>query len=300
MSRPIEASWLAVRREADSAARADSAGLVEMLVRSLPVADAVAPEVLAVVDVGAGTGANQAWLGPALAAAGYQGVQDWHLVDHDAALLEAGAETTRTKAEHGDLLRTTRHQAGVESAAALLERQPRPRLLTCSALLDLLTTKEVDTLVRATLRSADAALWALSVTGEVALPPPHPADSLVSDLFNADQQRSVGPGRHLLGPRACAYADRALRAGGWRVHRADTRWRLGPAEEPLARRWVAERAEAAGGASTDPRSRARVRSWAEARRDHLDAGVLRVVVGHTDLLALPDRVISVHTSSPSW
>jgi len=251
---------------------------------------------VSVVDVGAGTGANQTWLAPALREAGFAGPQDWHLLDHDADLLQVASRST----EELPGVHSTRHTARVADVAGLLPRLRRPRVITCSALLDLLTAAEVDHLVGATLESGQAALWALSVTGTVAPTPRHPGDHLVSELFNADQQRTLDDDRALLGPTAWSHAADRLRAGGWEVHTVSTPWQLGPADAALLRRWVDERADAAAGASDQADVRSRVRSWAAARRSHLDDGVLSVRVGHTDLLALPDNVISVQTSSPSW
>jgi hypothetical protein len=255
-----------------------------------------ATDPVSVVDVGAGTGANQTWLAPALREAGFAGPQDWHLLDHDAGLLEVASRST----EELPGVHSTRHTARVTDVAGLLPRLRRPRVITCSALLDLLTAAEIDHLVGATLESGQAALWALSVTGTVAPTPQHPGDHLVSELFNADQQRTLDDDRALLGPTAWSYAADRLRAGGWDVHTVSTPWQLGPADAALLRRWVDERADAAAGASDQVDVRSRVGSWAAARRSHLDDGVLSVRVGHTDLLALPDNVISVQTSSPSW
>ncbi|MGB7448397.1 MAG: hypothetical protein WA892_04640 [Ornithinimicrobium sp.] len=300
MNRPIEASWLAVRRNADAAARARSAPLVRMLGRALARSMSGSGSV-SVVDVGAGTGANQAWLAPALRRAGYAGRQEWHLLDHDESLLEAST-TADDNANNDDYLdiRSTRHTANVTEVASLLQELEPPRVLTCSALLDLLTAAEVDHLVQAARGLADAVLWALSVTGEVGLTPRHPDDGLVTDLFNADQQRRLDGDRVLLGPTAWSYAAQGLREVGWQVHTRPTPWRLSSAQGPLVRRWLDERADAAAGTSSDTDVHARLRGWAEARRANLDEGALAVRVGHCDLVALPEKVTSVQTSSPSW
>ena len=83
-----DATWLELRRGADTLARDEGAGvLLERLVAHLEADRATGPQVtsagaLRVVDIGAGTGANRGYLAPRLPMA-----QEWVAVDHDPELL---------------------------------------------------------------------------------------------------------------------------------------------------------------------------------------------------------------------
>lgn len=307
MTRPIDAGWLAERHRADLRAREHSRGLVQTLASHLGSAPAATPtDSVTVIDVGAGTGANQVWLGPALAralrssvasapAAGWH--QDWHLIDHDAALLSAMQSD-----QQPPLLDSTRHVGSVDDVADLLKTVRAPRLVSCSALLDLLTPSQIDGLVRATVENASAALWSLSVTGAVTFAPAYPDDALVMGLFDADQQRRDDPlsgSQALAGPTGWARAVQSFRASGWRVETAKTPWHLGPQDRALTTRLLTERVEAARGVDQDPAVRDRLDAWLSQRLLDIDQDALQIWVDHADVLALPPKATSVQMSSPS-
>ncbi len=311
MPDPIEASWLAVRRAADERARLASLPLVARLAAHLAAHDGESPGQIsspgraadatrgvprrvAFVDVGAGTGANQEWLGPAMHAhLGSGWTQEWHLLDHDASLLAAAAPSTASW-----LADNHRHVGGVETVAAVLKQLTRPRVMTCSALLDLMSAAQIETLVQASVTTSQAALWSLSVTGEVVLEPVNPHDQKVADLFNR-HQRGGDDRDSTLGPDAWEHAQRAFVAAGWHAEVTHTPWHLGPGDEALTRRLLTERAAAARQATDDAASLRRVDGWLATRLADIDAGELRVSVDHVDVLALPASVISVQMSSPS-
>lgn len=305
IERPIEASWLALRYRADARAREHSLPLVQAAAAHLrgtsldtgdthqePACDVI------VVDVGAGTGANLRWLGPQLdGALGSARRQDWRLLDHDAVLLDAVKGS-----QPAWLRRSTRHTGAVDTLATLLDRAHAPTLVTCSALLDLLTPSQIDELVAATVAGADAALWALSVTGEVVLTPSHPDDALVTELFNSDQQRGTEPSagvETLAGPDGWRLAVEAFSARGWSVTTADTPWVLGAGDEPLVARLLTERAAAARSTNPDASDHHVIDSWLTRRLEHLARGALTVRIDHVDVLALPVKSISEQTSSPN-
>lgn len=309
--RPIEASWLDLRYRADDRARQRSLPLVRDLAEHLlanahpgPVPGTSQKPVpqapgLAVVDVGAGTGANLRWLGPHLdQALGSALAQDWALLDHDAVLLEAvrGAAAPW-------LRRSIRHTGSVATLGDLLQTTGHPRLVSCSALLDLLTASQIDDLVAATVRGADAALWSLSVTGDVSFDPGHADDALLVQRFNSDQQRgtTTATGPHFLaGPDGWRLAERAFIDRGWRVSLARTPWILGPNDAPMVARLLTERAQAALKTTDVSADRRAIRTWLALRLDQAERGQLEVRVDHQDLLALPPKSISEQTSSPSW
>jgi SAM-dependent methyltransferase len=269
--------WLGLRRAADTQARDTGAGpLLELLVDHLRGRGAGA---VRVVDVGAGTGANHAYLSPRLPLE-----QSWVVVDHDADLL--------AHAGHGNAVRV---EAGVQDLVRVLEElvggdQQVATVLTCAALLDVLTTRELACLADAVERSGAPALLSLSVTGGVHWSPPDPADPLVAALFDGHQRQGGRPG-----PQAAAVLVDDLRSRGLRVHSRPTPWVLDHREPELLARWLDERAEAAldqlaaqDGHGRDG-SRQRLTEWLARRREQAGSARLVAQIDHVDLLVLPHR-----------
>lgn len=322
MTRPIDAGWLADRHRADLRAREHSRALVQTLAEHLSSVWGSRGTPVAVVDVGAGTGANQSWLGPALARAldvartdaactapedapsgetedvnSARWQQDWHLVDHDAELLSAVQSEPQPW-----LMDSTRHVGSVGDVEDVVKTLREPRVVSCSALLDLLTPSQIETLVRATVENAQAALWSLSVTGSVTLTPASADDALVMGLFDADQQRRDDPSidsEALTGPTGWTRAVQSFSQWGWRVETAATPWHLGPQDAALTVRLLTERAEAARAVDHDPGVQHRLDQWLTRRLLEIDRGALEISVDHADILALPPKATSVQMSSPS-
>ena len=84
-----------------------------------------------VIDLGSGTGANQRWLNPRLPFE-----QRWLLIDHDQALHRHHPVASRTRLLTAD----------VGILASVLDRMGGTRLVTCSALLDVLTIDQLEAL----------------------------------------------------------------------------------------------------------------------------------------------------------
>jgi hypothetical protein len=230
---------------------------------------------LVLVDLGAGTGANQRYLGPRLPVR-----QRWVAVDRDPDHLRPedhpGAELVRAEvADLGSLL-------------AEIPLEPDDRLvLTCTALLDVLTDAELAVLADVVVRHGAAALLSLSVTGEVGWAPGHPDDDLLRAAFD-EHQRQLGPrvghGRNERpGPDAPARLGQLLRDRGREVREARTDWVLGAGDAELVSRFLDERVEAA--VEQHPQHAAALRAWQDLRRQQLRSGELEVVVGHVDLHA---------------
>ncbi|WP_244375372.1 class I SAM-dependent methyltransferase [Streptomyces ficellus] len=267
--------WLALREPADAAARAGEllGPLRGHLGLDRPRQDAV----LVVRDLGCGTGSMGRWLAPRLG-----GPQHWVLHDHDAELLGlASGRMPRTGAGGGRVTVATRSgDIGRLTAAELAGTG----LVTASALLDVLTRDEVDRLAAACAEAGCPALLALSVVGRVELTPADPLDGALGAAFN-DHQRRLEHGRRLLGPDAVAAARELFEARGMTVLTHSSPWRLGPGESALTAEWLRGWVGAAREQRPDlaPRATAYLRRRLEA----CEAGELRAVVHHTDLLALP-------------
>jgi Methyltransferase domain len=248
------ADWLALREGADAAAR--SAELADRLALQPP---------LLVHDLGSGTGSMARWLAPRLPLP-----QHWVLHDRDADLLALAARrlppTVTAETRVGDLTRLT--------AADLADAS----LVTCSALLDMLTAAEIEQLVAAC--AGRPTLLTLTVVGAVTLDPPHPLDAAVAAAFDAHQRRTVG-GRTLAGPDATDLAVTAFGNHGIAVEVRATPWRLGP--ERLALAWFDGWLGAA--LEQEPDLSAQLNGYVPGRMEQLRTGRLTVSVGHRDLYA---------------
>ena len=273
----MDPAWLRLRGPADVRARTTfGSGLVDDLAHHLAgkTSDGDRPigDVVRLVDVGAGTGAGAQWLRDRLDGRLHR-PQHWRLVDHDVDLLASAAPAADGWA-HGVA-------ATVDDLHALLAEEPAD-VVTCQALIDVLTQSEVDALLTPAVRSGAAVLLALSVTGEVALSPSHEDDEMVAKAFDAHQRRGAR-----LGPKGGAYAAHGFRRHGYTVTMAPTPWRLGAADTDLLRAWLHGRAEAAG--EQEPDRGERIRRWHESRDRQALRGELSAVVGHIDVLGLPPR-----------
>lgn len=265
--RPVEQDWLALRSSADTAARdAGSAGLLDVLHQGW---ESRGVERVLVVDLGAGTGANRAYLEPRLRLP-----SAWTVLDHDPEHLAHPG--------HGDAERVC---AGVAELPTLLSsRRPEATvavLVTCAALLDVLHVRELTLLAEAVERSGADLLLSLSVDGTVAWDPAEVDDSLLAQAFDAHQQREGRPG-----PRAPGVLTGLLQERGREVRTAATPWVLegqDPASAPLLRRFLDERV--ADALEIRPGDREALRDWQQRRHTQLEVGALRVRVGHTDLLS---------------
>jgi hypothetical protein len=272
----VSREWLALREPADAAARA--ADLVEHLGRALP-----ATGLRVIHDLGGGTGAMGRWLAPLL-----PGPQHWVVHDRDRDLLEvavtdppgaaADGAAVSVEAQHSDIARL--HPGDLAAAS----------LITASALLDLLTEKELAGLVTVCAGAGCPVLLTLSVVGRVEVSPADPMDRRVAAAFDAHQRRTTERGR-LLGPDAVALAIEEFGRLGAEVLVRPSPWRLGALQADLAAEWFAGWAGAACeqqvelAAETDAYKRRRL---AEAT-----AGKLAITVDHADLLVLPRRTPSI-------
>jgi SAM-dependent methyltransferase len=250
----FSADWLTLREPADAAAR--DRGLVDVLRGTLG-------DELVVRDLGCGTGSMGRWLAPQLGRP-----QHWVLMDRDPALLaharERLPEGVTVETRQGDVTGLT----GADLAGT--------DLVTCSALLDLLTEDEVGALAGACAAAGAAALFTLSVTGEVSLEPGDAMDDEIAVAFNEHQRRVVG-GRRLLGPDAADVAAAAFEKVGATVTVRPAPWRLRTADGALAAEWLRGWA----GAAVEQRPDLRVDDYLSTRR----ANGFVAGVGHADLLA---------------
>jgi hypothetical protein len=263
---PVTPEWLALREPADAAARGPE--LADRLCRWLE--GRTGPHVIR--DLGCGTGSMGRWLAGRL-----PGPQLWLLHDRDRALVDHAVVSLPP-------------EVGVEPRVGDLTALDAAQLagtavVTASALLDLLTADEVERLAAACAAAGCAVLLALSVTGRVLLTPADPLDAAFAAAFD-DHQRRTLDGRRLLGPDAPPAAAAAFGRHGVPVVRAPSPWRLGPADGALIEQWL--RGWLAAACEQRPALVAEVEAYLDRRLAAIAAGELRVVIGHADLLALPE------------
>lgn len=253
----FSAEWLTLRAPAD--ARARSERLMAM------AAHGAGERTGEIVDLGSGTGATVRALGPLIV-----GPQAWRLVDADEALME------RAEARAGTTL--TRHVADLAQNPAPWDEPPR--LVTASALFDLVSKPWIDAFADAVARSGAPLLALLTFDGRLALSPPRAGDEAMIAAFHTHQRMDKGFGP-AAGPDAAHHLATALEARGYTVHRADSAWHLsadadGAMMAAILDGW-AEAARELGTLQDESIDR-----W---RCDHARPDTL--LVGHEDLFAAP-------------
>lgn len=279
--------WLALREPADAAARSTrlTAALATRLLSRRP---------LAILDLGAGTGANLRHLAGPLG-----GDQHWLLVDHDAQLLadlpqrvsrwaDAQALSMTHEAEVIDVrgpglrCRLTTRRLDLRDAVNDPRLYQDRRLVTASALLDLVSETWFETLVAHCRASSAALLFALSYDGRIVCLPREPEDDQICALVNIHQRGDKGFGA-AMGPDAVDLAASCLTRAGYVVERARSDWQLMPQAAALHRPLIAGWAEAA--AAIAPEHQATIADWRARRLAHVAAGRSHLVVGHEDVAA---------------
>ncbi|TDD28606.1 class I SAM-dependent methyltransferase [Actinomadura sp. KC06] len=260
----FDPSWLALRESADAAARA-----AELLV---PLRAALPPdEPLVIWDLGCGTGSLGRWLSGRL-----RGPQHWILHDNDPALLDRAAANIYTTADgRRATIETRKGDVGSLQASDLVGAS----LVTASALLDVLTAAEIETIAAA---AACPALLTLSVVGRVRVSPPDTLDAEIAAAFDAHQRRGG-----LLGPDAVTVATEAFGRRGATVQTRPSPWRLGPGQSALTSAWL--RGWVAAATEQRPDLAPAADAYLRRRLDECAKGALTVEVHHVDLLAVPGR-----------
>ena len=285
----FSAAWLSLREPLDAASRAPQ--ITQTLKRVCP------DRPIAITDLASGTGANLRYLSPALG-----GHQEWRLIDHDPALLDAIPSRMREWAEGRgcsvtqsgrELIvsgrtfecrtRSAQQDLAVDLPAIDL---PENALVTASALLDLVSADWLDALAQRCLRVRAPVLFALIYDGRVDFDPSEPEDERVRELVNIHQTTDKGFGP-ALGPAAAGKTRKRFAAMGYEVQSARSAWHVEPNEQALQAAlldgWLAAAVEIA------PNETSTLKGWGQRRGAHVAAGRSVLSVGHVDLLGwIPD------------
>jgi hypothetical protein len=249
---------------------------------------------LRLVDLGAGTGANARALAPLIG-----GDQDWLLLDDDRALLGwCAAEHIAWAAREGFAVEkegdavVVRSPAGrwrfaarfADLAHGLAAALPEPfDGIAQAALADLVSASWIDGLATQLARRRVPLLSALVIDGRRQWHPPAADDALVRDAFAAHQRRDKGFGP-ALGPTAPVYLGARLAAAGYAVTTATSDWRIGPDHRRMLAAVID--AEVIAAAEARPDAAPAIALWSAQRKAELGAGVLSLMIGHRDLLAV--------------
>ncbi|MEU9332580.1 class I SAM-dependent methyltransferase [Streptomyces sp. NPDC048290] len=267
--------WLELREPADAAARA--ADLLDPL--RVRLANRPGRGTGTVIhDLGCGTGSMARWLAPRL-----DGPQHWVLHDRDPYLLHfAAAGAPRSAADSSRVTVETRRG---DISRLTPDALSGASLVTASALLDVLTADDLDTLAAACAGAGCPALLTLSVAGSVDLTPSHPLDHDLTAAFNAHQRRAG-----LLGPDAIAQAAAAFAERGVTVHTRPSPWHLGPSHPDLTAQWL--QGWVAAAIDQHPPLKPQATTYLETRLTQLTTSTLKATIHHTDLLAFPRDITS--------
>jgi hypothetical protein len=262
----FSAEWLALREPHDLRARSPA------------VLDAVAAAfhtkaTVAVVDLACGTGASVRAIGPRLPQR-----QSWRLADNDLGLLaRAGAlgePPHRSVAAHAiDLARDLE-----------LALDGPLDLVTCSALLDLVSGEWLERLVVEAAARRLPVYAALSYDGEAALDPPDPFDAEMVAAVNQHQRRNKGFGP-ALGPAAAAAAIERFKQLGYCVVQGRSDWQFAPDDAAIQIEILSGWAGAARELNDLPVDR--IIAWLTRRRELATDGRSRMRIGHIDFFACP-------------
>lgn len=257
--------WLDLREPADISGR-DKDLAQKALAVLRDEHRALAPRLA--VDLGAGTGSTLR----ALLDLGGDDIL-WRLVDLDGALLDEAL------LRHGQDFVIEDHQSDL----SVVEELPLSgaRLVTASALFDLVSQEFLDRLCDRIAAQGTGLYAALNYDGNTAWQPTHPLDGQVLDAFNRDQRRDKGFGE-ALGPYATRALQLALEPRGYVVQIANSPWRLDGSNAELVTALINGITEAV----IETIDKEPLEQWRKFRLEHAHSG--SCIVGHTDLLALPE------------
>ncbi|MEA3067022.1 MAG: hypothetical protein QOK41_429 [Sphingomonadales bacterium] len=262
----FSAQWLALREPYDLRAR--SADVLDAV-------DAVFAEesAVAVVDLACGAGASLRALGPRLPPR-----QSWRLVDNDLGLLARTAALAQPPR-----LSVTAQAVDLARDLELALDGPLD-LVTCSALLDLVSAQWLERLVVEAAARRLPVYAALSYDGRATLEPSDAFDAEMVAAVNRHQRRDKGFGP-ALGPQAAALAVARFEAVGYGVVQGRSDWMFAPHDDAIQDSILAGWATAARELGDVPLDR--IAAWFMHRRELVADGRARLQIGHIDLFATP-------------
>jgi hypothetical protein len=260
------AEWLALREPYDLAAR--NPAVIDAMRSAFRGQSAIS-----VVDLACGAGATLRAIGGQLPPR-----QNWRFVDNNLGLLAKAAALG-----HPPLIAVAARTLDLSRDLELALDGPLD-LVTCSALLDLVSAEWLELLsVEAAARRLPV-YAALTYDGRVTLEPAEPHDGEIVEAVNRHQRRNKGFG-DALGPDAAAYAVDRFERIGYSVAHGLADWALGPDDRDMQSELVLGFAHAVQELNELPGQR--VTEWLAHRQALIAAGQSSMRVGHVDVFALP-------------
>jgi hypothetical protein len=259
--------WLNLREDADRRARNTSllAKAKDWLgARQHP------GKITLIADLGAGTGST---LRAFADVATKPPIWRWRLLDNNQVLLQE-AQRRHGKDHEIELCCVDLSETGSLPVTDA-------RLITASALFDLVSASFIDELIK----SGIGVYAALNYNGITRWTPAHPLDNTVLQAFNSDQRRDKGFGP-ALGPESSAYMIKAFSREGFTVETADSPWILNGVDQLMVSMLIDGIADAVRDhALVNPKA---LQEWIDFRHSNVTTGTC--IVGHTDILALPNQL----------
>jgi hypothetical protein len=281
--------WLHLREPFDTSARSDA--LARAVASTLPHDQPVYA-----VDLACGTGANIRYLAERL-----HGQQRWLAIDRDSTLLgELLDRTCAWGVARGFDVRLDSNSCLVRGATLECRIETRQtdlgtldnrsifagrRLITASALLDLVSESWLETLVAHCRAEGATALFSITYDGRSSCAPADSVDDFVRELFNRHQKTDKGLGGPAAGPGAADALERCFTSAGFGVRRESSDWVVPASAREFQRMLVDGWARAA--AEIAPVLAVPIRDWHARRMAYINDGRSRIEVGHADLAAWP-------------
>lgn len=249
--------------------------------------------ILSILDLGSGTGANVRFLAPALS-----GGQRWRLVDRDSGLVEHSQMDLYRWATKRDMRVTDKDALMIledETDRYQLEwlcldlnhdwaqlATPNARLVTASALIDLTSAEWLECLAKRCREWRAAVFIALSYDGNIAWEPMTQRDEWLRTGINRHQRTDKGFGP-ALGPDAAPMLASQLEKLGYRVDLRPSPWKLEAWDITMQRALLDEWMDANRHIALEPTSW--LDDWLHERHELIERGLSRLSVGHWDLFA---------------
>ncbi|SFV21921.1 hypothetical protein [Micrococcus terreus] len=270
--------WLEARAPFDDAAREQSLPLLESAAHTL--LESTDPgDTVTVVDLGAGTGKSAAWFRRHLTPLLPDRQIAWHLVDGHAPSLELAGEAFPDAGRLLSMMSDLPAALGEHLEETSGRPAPGSLLLTCSAVLDVLTQADVDAVLDTLTRCRGLGLFLLSITEHWHLDPADPRDEQLAQAFTDHQRWGDKLGAH--GGQTMA---QSARQRGITVETSESPWRLhAPQDAEFIQRFLAERVAAVVEAEPDLQRVAADWLGLRTRQAGGDEG-LAVTVDHVDVL----------------
>ena len=223
-----------------------------------------------IADLGGGTGSTARALAPDCRLK-----PNWLIIENDRCLIEEGQNRdARLEYIRADL--TSGLTTIIPEIAGAI---------TCSALIDLVSALWLRELVTLAVQRRLPLYVALSYDGGMRWRPGDLFDRRIKTLFNAHQQRDKGFGP-ALGPGAATELLCLLAGAGGKIIQGRSDWVFTPQDQAIQIELLDGYRQASH--EMDPAQTGEIGGWHAARLSRIERGQSRHMVGHTDILWLPD------------